>query len=340
MIRKNLLGLTAGEIYASIDEAGFTFQQAVSISHSIYKRGTTDAGLFKKIPKKLVDYLSDNYVTGIFPPIASERSADGTIKYLFRTDDGRLFETVYIPDNKRNTVCVSTQSGCRMGCSCCATADYGFHGNLSAGEIVNQVISLPDASKVTHVVMMGMGEPMDNLDNVLKACEILTSEWGFSMSCRNITVSTVGITPAIVQYLLNTDCNLALSLFSPFADERAELVPAERKFPVKDIIGILKAQKVRKRRRLSLAYMMIKDLNDTDRHLVELKSLAAGSSLRINLLPYHPSRNDTRLSSTHERMMYFKHELVTSGISASIRKSRGEDISAACGLLASGLKTD
>ncbi len=338
MLKKSLLGLSAGEISEIIGPAGFNDTLAVAVANSLYKKGTVDFELIKKIPNTLKDKLKESYSTGIFPPVASELSADGAIKYLFRAPDGRLFESVFIPENKRTTVCVSTQSGCRMGCCFCATARYGFHGNLSAGEIVNQVISLPGAGRVTHVVLMGMGEPLDNLDNVLKACEILTSEWGVSLSPRNITVSTVGITPGIEKFLAASECNLAVSLFSPFPHERKEMIPVEAKYPVKSILELLKPYPVRKNRRLSLAYVMIKALNDTDRHLSELKALVSGSGIRVNLLPYHPTGDDLKSSSSPERMMYFKHNLVVAGISASIRKSRGVDISAACGLLAAGLK--
>ena len=242
-----------------------------------------------------------------------------------------------MPDKKRNTVCVSTQSGCRMGCPFCVTGRYGFHGNLSAGEIVNQVISIPEASKITHVVFMGMGEPMDNLENVLKACRILTAEWGLAISQRNITVSTVGITPGIKIFLESSECNLTLSLYSPFPDERKLVVPAETRYPVSEIINIMKNYPVKKKRRLSVAYVMIKELNDTDHHLEGLKALLKGSDIRVNLLPYHLVPGDNNTSSSAERIQFFKHNLVISGISASIRKSRGIDISAACGLLATGL---
>jgi 23S rRNA (adenine2503-C2)-methyltransferase len=337
MVKKSLIGFSASEIFELIGPAGFNTNHAVSIAHSIYKRRTTDIGLFVKVPEKLKDLLSENFSTGIFPPVANEMSTDGTIKYLFRTSDSRLFESVLIPDNKRNTVCVSTQSGCRMGCTFCVTAGYGFHGNLTAGEIVNQVISLPDAGTVTHVVLMGMGEPMDNIDNVLKACYILTSEWGLALSPRNVTVSTVGITPGVKKFLEDSRCNLALSLFSPFEQERKALIPAEVKYPVKSILELLKDYPARKSRRFSLAYVMIHGLNDTDRHLSELKALIRDSGIRVNLLPFHPTGKDTFTSSSQERMLYFKHNLVISGISASIRKSRGVDISAACGLLARNL---
>ena len=338
MAKKSLIGLSVAEIAGIIGPAGFNIKHSVSVAQSIYKKGITDIRLINKIPNKLKEMMNEYFSTGVFPPVESELSADGTIKYLFRTSDGRFFESVFIPDKKRNTVCVSSQAGCRMGCSFCVTARYGYHGDLSAGEIVNQVISIPGADKVTHVVLMGMGEPMDNLDNVLKACDILTSEWGLSLSPKNITVSTVGITPGIEKFLAVSKCNLALSLFSPFQEERKALIPAEAKYPVKSILKLLKDYPVRKNRRLSLAYVMIQDLNDTDRHLSELKELLNDSGIRVNLLPFHSTGKDSFTSSSPERMLYFKHNLVVSGISASIRKSRGLDISAACGLLAAGLK--
>jgi 23S rRNA (adenine2503-C2)-methyltransferase len=340
MVRKSLCGLSADEIFSLIGFSGFTFSHAVSISNSIYKKRAVEISQITKIPKKLKEELASDTYCGIFMPVASEVSVDKTIKYLFRTETGKEFETVYIPDNKRNTVCVSTQSGCRMGCQFCATARYGFRGNLSAGEIINQIISIPDAKKVTHVVFMGMGEPLDNLENVLKACWIITAEWGLALSPRNVTVSTVGITPAIEKFLQSSECNLTLSLHSPFVEERKRVVPAEKQYPVQKIIEIMKNYPVKKKRRLSLAYVMIKDLNDTDSHIEALKILLDGSKIRVNLLPYHSVVNDPNTSSSAERMQYFKHNLVVSGISASIRKSRGIDISAACGLLATDLSIE
>ena len=195
MGKKNLCGLTSDEISDFIGSDRYSAAHAVTISNSIYKKRISDIAQIAKIPRLLKEELLNNAVSGIYLPLASQVSADKTVKYLFRTEAGKEFETVYIPDNKRNTVCVSTQSGCRMGCSFCDTARYGFRGNLTAGEIVNQILSIPDADKVTHVVFMGMGEPMDNLENVLKACSIITAEWGLAISPRNVTVSTVGILP-------------------------------------------------------------------------------------------------------------------------------------------------
>jgi 23S rRNA (adenine2503-C2)-methyltransferase len=338
MVKKVLCGLTADEIFDLIRPLNFTSSHAISISNSIYKKGILNISEIVKIPYRLKEELYNIAATGIYLPLASEVSADKSVKYMFRTENGKEFETVYIPDNKRNTVCVSTQSGCRMGCSFCITGRYGFRGNLTAGEIVNQILAIPQAGKVTHIVFMGMGEPMDNLENVLKACSIITAEWGLAISSRNITVSTVGIMPGVEQFLQKSDCNLTLSLYSPFRAERREIIPVENKFPVHNIIEMMKNFPLKKRRRLSLAYIMIKNLNDTDSHLEELKSILKGSKIRVNLLPYHPGNSDKNCSSPAERMQFFKHNLIISGISASIRKSRGADISAACGLLAAGLK--
>jgi 23S rRNA (adenine2503-C2)-methyltransferase len=199
-------------------------------------------------------------------------------------------------------------------------------------------LSIPESRTVTHVVFMGMGEPLDNLDEVLKACRILTSQWGLAISPRNITISTVGITGGVERFLRESDCNLTLSLFSPFSSERESVVPAERANPAVEIIGIMKDYKARRKRRFTLAYVMIKGINDTDEHLKELTGMLRGTKIRVNLLPYHPTGNDGFISSEISRMNCFRQELFLSGISASVRKSRGADISAACGLLASGLK--
>ncbi len=332
-----LCGMDADEIADLIRPGGFTHSYAVIVAGLLYKKGSAALEKSTRIPQRLKKYLSEVSNPGINLPVRYEKSADGTIKYLFESTDGKLFESVFLPDEKRKTVCVSTQSGCRMGCPFCVTGRYGFHGSLSAGEIVSQVISLQNNGKITHVVFMGMGEPMDNLENVLKACRILTAEWGMAISTGNITVSSVGITPAIKEFLEKSDCNLALSLYSPFHEERMKVVPAENAYPVKEIINMMSDYPLKKKRRMTIAYVMISGINDTDIHLEGLIRIAGGTQIRINLLPFHAIPGDDRRSSSDERLQFFKHNLVISGISASVRKSRGADISAACGLLASGL---
>jgi len=347
MTGTTLCGSTAEEIYNLIEPAGFTRAQAVSVAVSVYRKRITDIFKFQKIPKRLMEELDKTTSAGIFSPAGSVRSEDGSIKYLFRNREGVVYEAVYIPEGNRKTVCVSTQSGCRMGCPFCATGKFGFHGNLSAGEIVNQVISLPDVQDPTHVVFMGMGEPLDNTENVLKACRILTAEWGVSISPGKVTVSTVGITPGVIDFLKDSECNLTLSLHTPFPEEREMIVTAERQYPAREIIEIMKGFGLKGKRRMSVAYVMIGGLNDTDEHLGELIRLLKGSQIRVNLVPFHkippfkeaiPEGNEFSglTSSSPERMLYFKHNLVISGISASVRRSRGIDVNAACGLLASG----
>jgi 23S rRNA (adenine2503-C2)-methyltransferase len=332
-------GMTADEIKSFIKNYGFEHSHAVKAATAFYRKRIASFKEMRELPKSLKNLLSERFSSGLFLPVASEISVDKTIKYLFRTDSGKEFETVYLPDKKRVTICISCQAGCRMGCPFCLTGRYGFRGNLTAGEILNQIYSIPDTGKITHVVFMGMGEPMDNLEEVLKACEVITSEWGFAISSRNVTVSSVGVTPAIRSFLARSDCNLTVSLHSPFPGERSDVVPAENFHPIHQIIEIMKSSHVRKKRRLSVAYVMIRDINDTPKHLEELIKLLKGSSIRVNLLPYHKVPDNVNLPSSKEKMNYFRHNLVVAGISASIRKSRGEDISAACGLLAAGLST-
>jgi 23S rRNA (adenine2503-C2)-methyltransferase len=333
-----LCGITFDELQEYVTMNGFDRVHTIKALLAVYRKNIININQISTIPKALKDLMSADFVVGTSFPINTQTSFDGTVKYMFRNEKGMEFETVYLPDNKRKTVCISTQAGCRMGCPLCVTGRYGFRGNLSAGDMINQIICLPEHASITHIVFMGMGEPMDNIKEVIKASKILTSDWGLSMSNRNITVSTVGILPGIIEFLTRTNCNLTFSLHSPFHDERKLLVPVENKYPAGEIIETMKSFPLHKKRRLSVAYVMIKDFNDSDMHLQELIKLLAGSQIRVNLLPYHKIDNETTCTSTEQRMLFFKHNLVINGISASIRKSRGEDISAACGLLASGLR--
>ena len=222
-MKKPLCGMTVDDLNESISIHGFNKVQAVKVLMSFYRKGVTRISGIKEIPKDLKEVLLKDFSEGIYSPVDSRESSDKTVKYLFRNHLGLEFETVYIPEKKRNTVCVSTQSGCRMGCPFCLTGRFGFKGNLSAGDIINQVLNLPHAAKISHVVFMGMGEPMDNIEEVLKACQILTAEWGLAISNRNITVSSVGILKGVIEFLRRSDCNLTISLHSPFPDERPEV---------------------------------------------------------------------------------------------------------------------
>lgn len=331
---KTLSGMVLSDAEALLYSLGLDERYARRLLYWVYRRGIKSIDEINDIPGRVLQELSGHVVPGLSAPITSEVSSDGSVKYLFSDAGGLMHETVWLPDGKRRTVCVSVQSGCRMGCRFCATGRNGWGGNLTAGEIVNQVVSIPD--QVTHIVLMGMGEPGDNIDEVIRACGIFTAEWGLAAGRSRVTVSTVGVIPAVRRLLEETECNITLSLHSPFPEERREVIPAEVRWPFTETLNLMKEYDNRRKRRFSVAYVMIKGKNDTGRHLAELKRLFSGTDIRVNLLPYHPADlNDDRCSDG-EVMMRFKHELVTSGIGASVRKSRGADIAAACGMLAAG----
>jgi len=254
------LGLTETEdllAHSHIDR-----RYARRILYWIYKKGISTFSEINDIPKDVLSALSDSFITGLSEPVSTVVSADGTVRHLFTTGKDLLHESVFIPEGKRETVCISVQSGCRMGCRFCATGQNGWKGNLTAGEIVNQVVSLPH--KVTHVVLMGMGEPGDNIDEVLKALKVLTAEWGMAIGKSRVTVSTVGITPAVKRLLEETECNITLSLYSPFPEERRKAVPAENAWPYKETLDLMKTFRAGRYRRFTVAYVMIKGKNDTE----------------------------------------------------------------------------
>jgi len=332
--RKVICGLDPDMLAMDLYAAGTDERYSRRLLYWVYRRGIRSFAEPDDIPVRVKSALKERFVTGVNPPVSSRRSADGSVKYLFSTSAGLPHETVWLPEGRRMTVCVSVQSGCRMGCSFCATGRNGWSGNLTAGEIVNQVVGLPNP--FTHIVLMGMGEPGDNIDEVIRACQIFTAEWGLAAGRSKVTVSTVGVTPSVRRLLSETEVNITLSLHSPFAKERAEVIPAERRWPFTETLELMKGYDNSRRRRFTVAYVMIKGKNDTGRHLEELRRLLHGTGIRVNLLPYHPLPGDIEASADEETMMQFRHLLVTSGIGASVRRSRGADIAAACGMLAAG----
>ena len=222
-----------------------------------------------------------------------------------------------------------------MNCSFCNTGMLGFNGDLGTDEILNQVGSIMETDRLTHIVFMGMGEPLDNYVNVLNALDILTSQWGFAFSPRNITVSTIGLKPQMKEFLKSTKCNVAVSIHSPFDEERDEIIPAEAKYSIRELIDMIVKHNWEKNRRVTFEYTMIKGVNDTDRHLARLIRILKGTVVRVNLMSYHPSEGSLMQCSPDNIQCLFKKQLIQNGISASIRRSRGIDIGAACGLLGS-----
>jgi 23S rRNA (adenine2503-C2)-methyltransferase len=328
-----LYGKTLDELKSIVLEEGLPAFSAKQIAEWLYKHNAESIDAMTNLSKKARQQLSAKYTVGLVKPEKVSESADGTKKYLFPVLDNRYIEAAYIPDKDRATLCVSSQSGCKMGCLFCMTAKQGFQGNLTAGEILNQLRSIPEFEKVTNIVYMGMGEPFDNLDNVLKSIQILTSDWGMGWSSKRITVSTIGLIPAMKQFIESTSCHLAISLHTPFDDERKTLMPIQNVHPIADVIAELKKYRFTDHRRVSFEYIMFDGLNDTPRHVKELVKLLNGLTCRINLIRFHPIPDSPLRTSPDERIIQFRDSLTSKGIFTTIRASRGQDIQAACGLL-------
>lgn len=333
LVKPALLGMTLDEIQQSILKFNLPRFTAREIALWIYRRGANSFDQMTNISKNARRLLKEYYIIGGFTPEKTSVSNDGTKKYLFPAQKSRYIETAYIPEKKRHTLCVSSQVGCKLGCLFCMTARQGFQGNLSTGEIINQIVNLPERDQITNLVFMGMGEPFDNTEALLKALTILTADYGLAISPRRITVSTVGLIPGMKRFLEESRCQLAISLHSPFDDERASLMPIENIYPVRQVIEEIRKHTIEKQRRLSFEYILFSGLNDSDAHIKELSRLLNGLRCRINLMKYHPLP-DTPLKATNDQsLIAFRDKLDKKGITATIRASRGEDIFAACGLL-------
>lgn len=333
MPKPALFGKTLAELQEITDEHGLPRFTAKQIADWLYKKEITSIDEMTNLSKEARLVLNENYTFGLTPHTNLQESADGTKKYLYPAGNHKFIEAAYIPDENRKTLCVSSQVGCKMGCLFCMTGKQGFQANLTAGQIVNQVRSLPEKEILTNVVYMGMGEPFDNLEEVLKSLEIFTADWGFGWGPKRITVSTIGIIPAIKRFLEESRCHLAISLHSPFEDERKKLMPIENVYALPEVIETVKNFDFGRQRRISFEYIMFKGLNDTPRHVKELARILNGIRCRINLIRFHPIP-DTPLEGTDDKTMkQFMNALNEKGIRTTIRASRGEDIYAACGLL-------
>jgi 23S rRNA (adenine2503-C2)-methyltransferase len=333
MEKENLFGKTLDELKNICTGLGIPSFSARQIAEWMYVKDISSIDEMTNISLKNRSLLQEKYELRITLHTKVQVSTDGTKKYLFPAKNNKFIEAAYIPETDRSTLCVSSQVGCKMGCLFCMTGKQGFQGNLTAGEILNQVKALPEKDKLTNIVFMGMGEPLDNTEEVLKSLEIFTSEWGFGLSPKRITVSTIGIIPALETFLNRSNCHLALSLHSPFDEERRKLMPIQNVYPVEDVISFLKKFDWSKQRRVSIEYIMFKGLNDTARHVNQLARLLNGLNCRVNLIRFHPIP-DTPLEGTGVKdIIAFRDRLNEKGIVATMRRSRGEDIFAACGML-------
>lgn len=332
-MKDKLFGKTLNELQAIVRELGLPKFTAGQISDWLYKKDISSIDEMTNLSKKARELLNEKFEFGLIASTKVQESRDGTKKYLFPTVQHKFIETAMIPERDRKTVCVSSQVGCKMGCLFCFTAKQGFQGQLSAGEIVNQVKSIAEAGSVSNIVYMGMGEPFDNLEEVLKSIEILTSEWGFAMSPRRITVSTIGIIPGMLTFLEKSEAHLAVSLHTPFNEERRKLMPVEVAYPIEDVVSEIKGWDFGRQRRVSFEYIVFEGLNDTAEHVKELARLLSGLKCRINLIRFHPVPGTPLKSPDDATIQRFKDALNQKGILTTIRASRGQDIYAACGLL-------
>lgn len=334
MERPLLFGLHPDDISSVVLSLGGTTQHVRHVCRYLYRSSVWGFDQMDDLPKWLRAELAVRYQLGVAIPVSFSQSADATVKYLFAVDGKGDVEAAYMPGAKRNTLCVSTQVGCRMGCSFCMTGTIGFKGNLSASHILNQLRSIPQRSLVNRLVLMGMGEPLDNWDEVKLALSILTSNMGFAFGAANITLSTVGLHGALADFLSNPPCNLAISLHSPFPNERFGIMPIERNNPITQTIEAIKQKPLPKPLRVSFEYVALGGVNTTPSHAKALGELLSGLRTHINIIPWNQHENAAYSTPHSNELQSFIEALNRSGVIASIRESRGRDIAAACGQMA------
>lgn len=332
-MKKILFGKTLQQLKEEVNLLGLPAFTASQLAEWMYKKEITSFDQMSNLSKKARQLLIEHFDLGLTAHKTVSISSDGTKKYLFSVKANRFVEAAYIPDKERATLCVSSQVGCRMGCKFCMTARQGFQSNLSAGEIVNQVRSLPEREKLSNIVYMGMGEPLDNFQNVMQSLEILTADWGFAMSPRRITVSTIGIIGSMTKFLEQSECHLAVSMHTPFEEERRALMPVQNNHPIEEVLKVIRSFDLGRQRRVSFEYILFKGMNDTPAHVKQLARLLNGIRCRINLIRFHPIPDSPYFSPDDATIHEFMDALNKKGIRTTLRASRGQDIEAACGLL-------
>lgn len=331
--KRYLLGMTLDELKAAVQEAGMPTFTAKQIADWVYKKRVQSIDDMSNISLKNREKLSQLFAVGQQAPSDAARSCDGTIKYLYPVEGGHFVEAVYIPDGERATLCVSCQVGCKMNCLFCMTGKQKYTANLTTNEILNQIFALPEHEKLTNIVFMGMGEPCDNLDNILKTIEILTAPYALAWSPHRLTVSSAGVRKGLKRLLDGGDYHIAISLHHPLPERRSEIMPAERGYPITEIIALLKEYDFSHQRRLTFEYIVFKGVNDGLYHARKLLQLLDGLDCRINLIRYHAIPGVPLEGVSEKEMTDLRDYLTKNGLFTTIRASRGEDIFAACGML-------
>ena len=325
MSKTSLFGLSLSQLTNLVLAEGLPKFTAKQIADWLYKKDIDSIEQMTNLSIKVREKLAEKYSFGLSKPVKVSESTDGTKKYLFSAGEMKFVEAAYIPDSDRATLCVSSQVGCKMGCLFCMTGKQGFQGN--------QLRSIPEWQNISNIVYMGMGEPFDNLQNVLASLEVLTSDWGMAMSPRRITVSTIGVTPAMREFLEKSQCHLAVSLHTPFDDERRALMPIQNVYPIQEVVNEIRKFDFSGQRRVSFEYILFDNQNDTPRHVREISRLLTGLQCRVNLIRFHSIPDSPLKGSPDERIIKFRDALTAKGVFTTIRASRGQDIQAACGLL-------
>lgn len=333
MKNTSILGLTISELSEICKKYKTNSFVAEQIASWLYKKKVYDFDAMSNLSKNFREQLKSDFPIILKPYSNLQISQDGTKKYLFEYSEDRIVETAVIPENDRITVCVSSQAGCRFGCAFCATGKIGYKGNLSAGEILNQLAAIDEFDKITNIVFMGMGEPLDNWEEVYKAIEILTESWGYEMSPTRITVSTIGLIEKIKELIEKTKVNIAISLHSPFADERKFIMPVQNASPVVAVLKVIREANFPRHRKFSLEYILIKDLNMSKSHAAKLAEIAMFNKARINLIPFNANSELNFKTPSYSEVVKFQNEISKKGANVTLRKSRGLDIKAACGTL-------
>jgi 23S rRNA (adenine2503-C2)-methyltransferase len=339
----NLLGLDRAALRALLQQAGEKPFRADQLMQWIYQRGVTDFDAMSNLAKSLRGWLHENAEVRLPELVAEQTSQDGTRKWVLRLDGGNAVETVFIPEAGRGTLCISSQVGCALDCSFCSTGKQGLNRNMSAAEIVSQVWFAkrtlgwggPTERVISNVVFMGMGEPLANFDAVLPAINILLDDFGFGLSKRRVTVSTSGLVPFMDRLRESADVALAVSLHAPNDALRDELVPINRKYPIAELLAACRRYTDGKDRRLRVLYeyVMLDGVNDHEAHARELARLLRDLPAKVNLIPFNPFPQTQYRRSRPEAIERFQHILLSHGIMTTTRRTRGDDIDAACGQL-------
>lgn len=332
--RVNLLGMTLPQLQELCAAEGFPRFTAKQLCDWLYKKRVESIDAMTNLSLAQRARLNEMAYIGRETPVRCQVSRDGTKKYLFPVLDGHYVEAVYIPEEDRATLCASCQVGCKMGCRFCVTGQQGFHGNLGAGDILNQLFSIPEYGELTNVVFMGMGEPMDNLDAILAATQTMTSDWGLGWSPKRITVSTVGIVSGLKRFLDESQCHVAVSLHNAVPQERLQMMPVQKAFPLSEVLALLRHYDWSGQRRLSFEYTMFRGINDDQQHAQKLVDALKGLDCRVNLIRFHESPEAPYKTSLPTAIKAFQDYLNRHGVTCTLRASRGQDIDAACGLLA------